>query len=172
MALSHQETWRFVPVITAGVAALQILLGPMMQESPVWLSHKVGFPETSPTAEGSSFRSDVDAGKSVFHPPCVDKEGLMEETSGVRERLLNEEATDAEESLQARSISKPPPQTIWGVMTSPLTRKGLRIVTITQIAQQASGINAGQHLVIATILLYGTNISRLSIQLYTTRPTS
>lgn len=66
-------------------------------------------------------------------------------TLGVHERLLGaaNEPRDEESLDNTRGVSKAPPQTIWGVLTSPLTRKGVRIVTITQIAQQASGINAG-----------------------------
>lgn len=63
MALSHQETWRFVPVITAGIAALQILAGPTMRESPVWLTHKTDAAEIPQAEERNSFTADSDAGE-------------------------------------------------------------------------------------------------------------
>ncbi|KAK9900608.1 general substrate transporter [Cystobasidium minutum MCA 4210] len=133
IALSKQSTWRFVPVITAGIAALQILLGGKMKESPVWLANKAGSLEDTHEDSSSGFQADSDA--------------------GVHDRLLADAvaATDTE-SGSSRSVSKPPPQTIWGVLTSPLTRKGLRIVIITQVAQQASGINA--------VIYYSTDIMK------------
>lgn len=63
IALSRQSTWRFVPVITAGIAALQILSAARMKESPVWLAHKAGSPEDSNEERDSSFPTDSDAGK-------------------------------------------------------------------------------------------------------------
>jgi len=62
-------------------------------------------------------------------------------------RLLDEEATANGERI---AQGQTPPKTILGVFRSPLTRKGLRIVILTQIVQQASGINA--------VLYYSTDI--------------
>lgn len=55
-----------------------------------------------------------------------------------------EDVSAREEEGATRGVSKSPPETIWGVMSSPITRNGLRIIVITQIAQQACGINAGK----------------------------
>jgi hypothetical protein len=37
LPLSNPSIWRFVPVVSIGFAALQILLAPLMPESPVRL---------------------------------------------------------------------------------------------------------------------------------------
>lgn len=146
IALSRQATWRFVPVITAGIAALQILSAAKMKESPVWLAHKAGSPEESNEERDSSFQTDSDAGEKLWRRKWLRRLTRTFFCVGIHDRLLaaTAEPTDSEGGMAPRSVSKAPPQTIWGVITSPLTRKGLRIVVITQIAQQASGINAGE----------------------------
>jgi hypothetical protein len=67
LALSRQETWRFVPVITSGIAVLQILSGAAMEESPVWLSHKA-----HPSVEESenAFQDETDDGE---HCSTIDR---------------------------------------------------------------------------------------------------
>lgn len=73
MFLSHQETWRFVPVITAGIAVLQILAGSKIRESPVWLSHKSGSSETDDGDHSTDFTADNDAGKLSSIRPLLAK---------------------------------------------------------------------------------------------------
>lgn len=121
IALASPSLWRFVPIVSACIAAAQGILSPKMVESPVWLAEQAG---------GDGAQTD--------------------ETS----RLLADGTlrTDEESIASAQSTSKAPPKTMRGALTSPLTRKGLRIVLITQIFQQISGINA--------VLYYSSDIMK------------
>jgi len=119
-----------------------------MVESPVWLSHKAGSSSAGQTHSEESeiiFHADTDEGEHPATRSRYKDAKTSRRVSGARERLLADQSgLSDEEGGAPHSVSKPPPQTIWGVIKSPLTRKGLRIVVITQIAQQASGINAGE----------------------------
>jgi len=112
-----------------------------MVESPVWLERQKGISANDVDEE----YQEEEQGKCERQIPFVTAAEVIALAS--RERLLNDN-----NQTEGQGVSKPPPTTILGLFTSPLTRKGLRIVLITQIAQQASGINA--------VLYYSTDIMK------------
>ena len=131
LALASPKLWRFVMTISAVVAAIQIFSSAGLQESPVW-------------GGGKAVHSDASAAAS--------SEVLFDEEMAAQERLLD----DARQpSHRPTGSSSPPPTTMLGVLTSPITRKGLRIVLLTQMTQQASGINA--------VMYFSTDIMKTAL---------
>ena len=131
IALASPSLWRFVPIVSACVAAAQGILSPKMVESPVWLAEQAG---------GDGVRTDESECKQCLASISTHEMQLTRPVAAAS-RLLADGTlrTDEESIASAQSTSKAPPKTMIGVLTSPLTRKGLRIVLITQIFQQISG---------------------------------
>lgn len=85
----------------------------------------------------------------VESPEWLENSKARSSTSSIDEqdeqqRLLGQAAGPLYDNEGSSRSTGEAPSTMSGVIKSPLTRRGLTIVVLTQITQQASGINAGE----------------------------
>lgn len=151
--------WRAVPIISAAVALLQILLAPFALDSPSDLSHQDAAKARSrlwavslraAAEEGHGGAGDEDEEEAALLAQEPDADSASDRTNSIREGDRTKQPVTMLTLLRlliARSTvaatAVPAPQ------KTPL-RKGVALIVFTQLAQQLSGVNA--------VLYYSTGI--------------
>lgn len=150
LPLSKPYLWRWIFIISAAFSALQLLTAPLMIESPTWAIERE-----------AARRTKLDAG----HPHDGDDlprddETARDDEAAERETLLNPSTTESSihshHQLSPRIVSKSDHMTLGQLLQDwkhdPALKLGLKILLITQVAQQLSGVNA--------VLYYSTSIMK------------
>lgn len=123
LPFAKPNLWRAIFVVSAAGAAAQILLAPVMVESPQWAKEKA-----SVDHPGSPTRVDGRHARLAGEDP---------ETAGLLEDDMEEEpASGGQMSRSHLSVL----EVLKEWRTDAAVAKGMRIVLITQLAQQISGI--------------------------------
>lgn len=115
--LATPRTWRFVLIISALLSLAQVLVSPLVVESPVYLGHH---------------------GQPAEQKAVAARLWGVQDNDEVREALLEEEEEQRAPAARVKALSVPE------VFKARELRTPLIIIIFAMLSQQTSGINAGR----------------------------
>ncbi|MBW0498665.1 hypothetical protein O181_038380 [Austropuccinia psidii MF-1] len=146
--------WRWIFAISAAVSLFHLFTSPLMIESPKWvLEQKEKYTKKSDATDSnqqSQQNDDFEDNSTLLTIEDMDHSAIE------RQLLLNSTAHDGSNQSLALNVGFKDPISISQLLmdwrSDPALANGLKIVLLTQIAQQLSGINA--------VLYYSTSIMK------------
>jgi MFS family permease len=139
LSLARKSQWRLVLVISSFLAIAHAVLGVFVSDTPAWLAAKGRHSEALAVSRSLHGAKDAEA---VSSAPT--SSGRVENDSEVHTSLLPEPQSPEVPIPPSSLVPSTETVGILGLLAKPDLRRAVLIVSAAMIAQQGSGINAGQ----------------------------
>ncbi|EGG02384.1 uncharacterized protein MELLADRAFT_44903 [Melampsora larici-populina 98AG31] len=145
MPLAKPFIWRWIFVISGCINAFQLVIAPLMIESPKWAmeqeAKRAGILPTQSTLRNES----EDLTEAQGPNDDVERQGLLSHHDSPGANEVHAQTSTSQDELSISELFRE-----WH--HDPVLASGLKVVLITQLAQQLSGVNA--------VLYYSTSIMK------------